>query len=158
MRPVLGVRRTGERAVGVGAGRPGRDQEQNADAERPLPVEARHGHGGGRGEHRHAHLIHLAHPDHARHERHQGIPGAIAREVVDIARERRHQRMRARGMIAPPLPGEERRELHEARALAWTAVSARGEDRYDSWCRRTAHGWPLSVLQLCSSEGAGGQS
>ena len=68
-------------------------------------------------------------PDHRRNQPGQLRPPGIGGVVVDIARHRRQQRVRAGRAIAPPLPGQIRRQLHETRARARAAVLAPRQHR-----------------------------
>lgn len=67
-------------------------------------------------------------PDHVGNQRHDALPAVIGQLVVDLAGEPRKQCVGAARVVRPPFSCQERRELHEARALAGAAMLAAGED------------------------------
>ena len=66
----------------------------------------------------------------------QVAAAGIGRVVVDQPGERAQQGVRARRVIAPRLPGQVRRHLHEARTLARRPVLASGKLRDQLWDSR----------------------
>ena len=110
---------------------------EQADGRDPLPCLRHHrerGEGGLPGDPRVAARVVGVEPDHVRDQPRDPGPRLVVEQVVDPAGHRRQQRMGARGMVGPALPGEVGRELHEAGTLARVAVLAPREDGHVVRC------------------------
>src|SRR5690606_7686408 len=137
--PPLGVRRLGERPPAPGAQRPrGPALEvvahalggQDRHGEHPLPLGGDDRQRRRRGPEGDLHVdggVVAVQPDHRRDEGRELAAPGVGGVVVDQPGERGEQGVRAGRVVAPPLTGQERGQLHEAGALPRVAVLAAGQ-------------------------------